>query len=97
MEKKEYSLEIGGKTLTAQFTDLADQTNGSVILKYGDTTVLATAVMSEHEREGLNYFPLSVEFEEKFYCIHVLPLLLQMNMNVIILIQNSMKNSMKLA
>ena len=67
MEKKEYSLEIGGKTLTAQFTDLADQTNGSVILKYGDTTVLATAVMSEHEREGLNYFPLSVEFEEKFY------------------------------
>ena len=67
MKKKEYSLEIGGKTLTAQFTDLADQTNGSVILRYGNTAVMATAVMSSHEREGLGYFPLTVDYEEKFY------------------------------
>ncbi len=67
MQKKEYSIEIGGKTLTAQFTDLADQAHGSVILRCGDTTVLATAVMSDSVREGLSYFPLSVDYEEKFY------------------------------
>ncbi len=66
MEKKEYSIEIGGKTLTAQFTDLADQADGSVILRYGNTAVMATAVMGS-ERSGMDYFPLSVEFEEKFY------------------------------
>lgn len=66
MQKKEYSIEVGGKTLTAQFNDLSDQASGSVILRYGNTAVLATAVMGG-EREGLDYFPLSVEFEEKFY------------------------------
>jgi polyribonucleotide nucleotidyltransferase len=67
MEKKEYSIDVGGKTLTAQFTDMTDQAHGSVIVRYGDTTVLATAVMSEQKREGMNYFPLSVDFEERFY------------------------------
>lgn len=66
MQKKEYSIEVGGKTLTAQFTDLSNQASGSVILRYGNTAVMATAVMGG-EREGLDYFPLSVEFEEKFY------------------------------
>jgi len=66
MKKKEYSIEIGGKKLTAQFTDLADQANGSVLLQYGNTVVMATAVMGR-EKEGMSYFPLSVEFEEKFY------------------------------
>jgi polyribonucleotide nucleotidyltransferase len=66
MQKKEYSLEVGGKTLTAEFTDLADQTNGSVIMRYGNTVVLITAVMGE-ERDGLDYFPLSVDYEERFY------------------------------
>ena len=66
MQKKEYAIEVGGKTLTAQFTDLADQASGSVILRYGNTAVMATAVMGG-ERDGLDYFPLSVEFEEKFY------------------------------
>jgi len=67
MNQKEYSLDIGGKTLTAQFTDLADQSHGSVIVRYGNTAVLATAVMSENERNDIDYFPLSVEYEEKFY------------------------------
>lgn len=67
MQTKEYSADIGGKTLTATFTNLADQAHGSVILRYGNTVVLATAVMSEGKREGLDYFPLSVEYEEKFY------------------------------
>src|SRR3989344_3888846 len=67
MQKREFSTEIGGKKLTATFSDLADQTNGSVILSYGKTSVLATAVMSESEREGIDFFPLVVDYEEKFY------------------------------
>ena len=67
MEKKTFSMEVGGKTLTATFTNLADQAHGSVILAYGKTTVLATAVMSDRKKEGLDYFPLSVDYEEKFY------------------------------
>ena len=60
-------MELGGETLTAQFTDLADQANSSVIMRYGDTTVLATAVMSPNKKEGQNWFPLTVDYEEKFY------------------------------
>ena len=66
MNKKEYSIEIGGKTLTAEFNDLADQANGSVILRYGKTTVLGTAVMSKELKEG-DFFPLTVDYEERFY------------------------------
>lgn len=66
MQKKEYSIEVGGKTLTAEFNDLADQTNGSVIIRYGNTVVLATAVMGG-TRDGLDYFPLTVDYEERFY------------------------------
>ena len=67
MQKKEFSTTIGGKTLTATFTDLAENANGSVMLRYGNTIVLATAVMSENERQGIDYFPLTVDYEEKFY------------------------------
>ncbi len=63
---KEYSIDMGGKTLTAQFTNLTDQASGSVIMRYGNTAVMVTAVMGR-EREGQSWFPLSVEFEEKFY------------------------------
>ena len=65
MEKKEYSLEIGGKTMTAEFNDWADQANGSVLLRYGNSAVLATVVMGRESDK--DYFPLSVEYEEKFY------------------------------
>ena len=67
MKKREYTIEIGGKTLTAEFSDLADQANGSVILRYGNTVVLATATMSKHPKEGAGWFPLTVDYEEKFY------------------------------
>jgi polyribonucleotide nucleotidyltransferase len=67
MTKNTFSIEIGGKEMTAEFTDLADQTNGSVILRYGKTVVLATAVMSSRERNDIDYFPLTVDYEEKFY------------------------------
>ncbi len=67
MQKKTYTIDFGGKLLTAEFTDLTAHTNGSVMLRYGETVVLVTAVMGKNENAGLPYFPLSVEFEEKFY------------------------------
>lgn len=67
MKRDVYTTEVGGKTLTAEFTDLAEQAHGSVIVRYGNTTVLATAVMSKNEKTGIDYFPLSVEYEERFY------------------------------
>jgi len=66
MQKKEFSTEIGGRTLTATFSDLADQTNSSVIMRYGDTSVLVTTVMSARDKD-MPYFPLVVDYEEKFY------------------------------
>jgi len=67
MQKKEYKLEIGGKTLTAMFTDLAEQAHGSVMLKYGETVVLATACMSKDRQDGLGFFNLTVDYMERFY------------------------------
>ena len=67
MIKKEFSLDFHGRTMTATFSDLADQANGSVIMCYGDTIVLVTAVMGKSDRTGIDYFPLSVDYEEKFY------------------------------
>ena len=67
MQKKEYTLEIGGKKLIAEFSDLANKANGSVMLRYGDTIVLATAVMSKKKLEGRDFFPLTVDYEERFY------------------------------
>ncbi len=67
MQSKQFSLEVGGKTMVAEFTDLAEQANGSVILRYGNTAVLATAVMSSRTRDDIDYFPLTVDFEERYY------------------------------
>ncbi len=67
MKTQTFTTELAGKTLTAEFSNLTEQANGSVLLKYGETTILVTAVMSNRENTGMNYFPLSVEFEEKFY------------------------------
>lgn len=69
MQIKEYQLEVAGKTITAQFNDLANQANGSVILSCEGTVVMATAVLSVNTKDGLDYFPLSVEYEEKFYAV----------------------------
>ena len=68
MQKKEYSLDVGGKTMVAEFNDWADQANGSVLLRYGNSAVLATVVMGSKESDK-DYFPLSVEYEEKFYAV----------------------------
>ncbi|MDE1970730.1 MAG: polyribonucleotide nucleotidyltransferase [Patescibacteria group bacterium] len=66
---KDYSIEIGGKTLTARFSTLAEQTNGSVIIQYGDTVVMTNVVMGRKDRLDLDYFPLMVEYEEKYYAV----------------------------
>ncbi len=66
MQNKKYELELNGNKLIAEFTDLAENAHGSVLLRYGNTTVFATAVMSKGEKES-DYFPLSVEYEERFY------------------------------
>ncbi len=66
MEKRTYSVDIEGKTLTATFTNLTNQAHGSVLVSMGETVVLVTAVMSKRASES-PYFPLSVEFEERFY------------------------------
>ena len=67
MTKKEFSMELCGKTLSAEFNDLVENAHGSVMLRYGATTILATAVMSKNAKEGGDFFPLTVDYEEKFY------------------------------
>jgi len=67
MKDQTFKLELGGKELKATFNNLAEQASGSVFLQYGETTVLATVVMSDQGRDGIDFFPLTVEYEEKFY------------------------------
>ncbi len=60
-------MELGGKKLTAEFNDWTENAHGSVVLKYGATTILATAVMSKERHTGGDFLPLTVDYEEKFY------------------------------
>ncbi len=62
-------MDFGGKQLVAEFTDLTKKAHGSVLMRLGETAVLVTAVIGEREQPELPYFPLSVEFEEKFYAV----------------------------
>ena len=66
-EPKIYTQELGGRDIKVTLTNWADQTNGSALVQYGDTVLLATAVMSQGPREGTNFFPLLVDYLEKFY------------------------------
>jgi polyribonucleotide nucleotidyltransferase len=67
MKTKTFSTEFGGKELVVEFNDMVEQAHGSCLVRYGDTVVLATAIMSKKAKEGTDFFPLSVDFEEKFY------------------------------
>ena len=67
MIKDIFELEIGDKTLKIKLTDWAEQASGSCIVSYGETEVLATAVMSKENIDGKDFFPLTVEYDEKFY------------------------------
>ncbi|MCR5391410.1 MAG: polyribonucleotide nucleotidyltransferase, partial [Lachnospiraceae bacterium] len=70
---KTYSIEVGGRTLSVDIGRVSAQANGAAFMHYGDTTVLSTATASEKPRDGIDFFPLSVEFEEKFYAIGKMP------------------------
>jgi polyribonucleotide nucleotidyltransferase len=67
MAIKNYSLEFAGKPLFIEIGRLANQANGSCLVRYGETTILATATMAKEPKGGVNYFPLSVDYEEKYY------------------------------
>ena len=67
MEVKTFKKNLAGKEIIVETGKMANQANGSVTVQYGDTVVLATAVMSDNIREGINYFPLMVDYEERLY------------------------------
>ena len=73
MGYKSFSMELAGRTLTVDVGRVAKQANGAALMHYGDTTVLCTATASEKPREGIDFFPLSVEFEEKMYAVGKIP------------------------
>lgn len=75
MEKKyrSYSMELAGRTLTAEIGRVAELANGAVILHYGDTVVLCTATASEKPRAGIDFFPLSIDYEERLYAVGKIP------------------------
>ncbi len=71
--KKTFSMELAGRTLSVDVGRVAAQANGAALMHYGDTTVLSTATASDKPREGIDFFPLSVEFEEKMYAVGKIP------------------------
>ena len=75
MEKKyrSYSMELAERTLTAEIGRVAELANGAVILRYGDTVVLCTATASEKPRAGIDFFPLSIDYEERLYSVGKIP------------------------
>ena len=70
---KSFSMELAGRTLTVDIDRVAKQANGAAFMHYGETTVLSTATASKEPREGIDFFPLSVEYEEKLYAVGKIP------------------------
>ncbi len=70
---KSFSMELAGRTLTVDVGRVAAQANGAAFMHYGDTVVLSTATASDAPREGIDFFPLSVEYEEKLYAVGKIP------------------------
>ena len=70
---KSFTMELAGRPLTVEVGKVAKQANGAAFMKYGDTTVLSTATASDKPRDGIDFFPLSVEFEEKLYSVGKIP------------------------
>ena len=73
MSYKSFSMELAGRTLTVDVGRVAAQANGAAFMHYGDTVVLSTATAAEKPREGVDFFPLSVEYEEKLYAVGKIP------------------------
>lgn len=72
-EFKSYSMELAGRILRVDIGRVAAQANGAAFMHYGDTTVLSTATASDKPRDGIDFFPLSVEYEEKMYAVGKMP------------------------
>lgn len=70
---EQFDLALGGRSLVLETGELAQQANGSVLVRYGDTVVLVTAVMSKKPRPGIDFFPLLVDYEEKMYSVGKIP------------------------
>ncbi|MBQ9815382.1 MAG: polyribonucleotide nucleotidyltransferase [Lachnospiraceae bacterium] len=70
---KSFSMELAGRTLTIDIGRVSAQANGAALMHYGDTVVLSTATASEKPRDGIDFFPLSVDFEEKMYAVGKIP------------------------
>ncbi len=70
---KSFSMDLGGRTLTVDIGRVCAQANGAALMKYGETTVLSTITASDKPRDGIDFFPLSVEFEEKMYSVGKIP------------------------
>ncbi len=70
---KKFSMELAGRTLTVEVGRVAAQANGAAFMHYGDTVVLSTATASDKPRDGIDFFPLSVEYEEKQYAVGKIP------------------------
>ena len=70
---RSYSMELAGRTLTAEIGRVAEQANGACLMRYGDTTVLVTATASDKPREGIDFFPLSIDYEERLYSVGKIP------------------------
>ena len=68
-----FEMELGGRTLTIEYGKMAKQANGAVLVRYGDTVVLVTATASSAPREGVDFFPLTVDYEEKMYAAGKIP------------------------
>ena len=73
MEFKQYKTTYAGRELTIETGKYCGQTNGSCVVRCGDTVVMVSATMSKQPREGMDFFPLSVEFEEKQYAAGKIP------------------------
>ncbi len=68
-----FEMQLGGRTLTIENGKMAKQANGAVLVRYGDTVVLVTATASAEPREGVDFFPLTVDYEEKMYAVGKIP------------------------
>lgn len=73
MDHRIYEMELGGRTLSVDTGKYAEQAGGACLIRCGDTVVLVTATASKHQRQGIDFFPLSIEFEEKKYSVGKIP------------------------
>ncbi len=71
--KKVFNLEVAGRTLSVEVGQFAQLANGAAMVRYGDTAILSTATMSKQPREGIDFFPLSVDYEERLYSVGKIP------------------------